>query len=62
MSHPNRDTNMNNFALFFGFQSLLSYRVDQFEPVGSGTTCYHKSPDFRTLKDEKENFHLRQKI
>ena len=50
------------FRFILWFPKSLFYRVDQIEPVGSGTTCYHKSPDFRPPKDEKVNFHLQQKF
>ena len=38
------------------------FRVDQFEPVGCGTTSYQTGPIFGPQKDGKVNFHLQQKF
>ena len=40
----------------------LFYRVDQFEPIGSGTTTYQTGPIFCPPKDGKVNFHVQQKF
>ena len=43
---------MHNFAPFYGFKSLFD-RVDQFEPVGSGTTSHQKVQVFVHSKMKK---------
>ena len=50
------------FRFILWFPKSLFYRVDQFEPVGSGTTSYQLGPIFCPQKDGKVNFHLQQKF
>ena len=49
-------------SLHFMVSKVSFFRVDQFEPVGCGTTSYQTGPIFGPQKDGKVNFHLQQKF
>jgi len=44
------------------FPKSLFYPIDQFEPVGCGTTSYQTGPKFFPQTDGKVNFYLQQKF
>ena len=50
------------FRFILWFPKSLFFRVDQSEPVGSGTTSYRTGPNFCPQQDGKVNFHLQLKF